>query len=119
MAERKTSPAYEVLRASSRRLLLFIEQEIARNGGGKVTIYPDQFRVVGSIRIIVPGLDELNALGLIDVQRYPKRAVCSMSQRWRGILARHDAVDISEAARAKRVLPVPTATRPAAAAISA
>jgi hypothetical protein len=30
MADRMKSPAYEVLRASSRRLLLFIEQEIAR-----------------------------------------------------------------------------------------
>jgi hypothetical protein len=54
MADRMKSPAYEVLRASSRRLLLFIETEIARQGGGSATIYPDQFRVVGSIRIIVP-----------------------------------------------------------------
>ena len=33
MADRMKSPAYEVLRASSRRLLLFIEQEIARQAG--------------------------------------------------------------------------------------
>ncbi|WP_156928436.1 hypothetical protein [Bradyrhizobium sp. th.b2] len=113
--DRLQSPAYEVLRASSRRLLLFIEQEIARQGDGSAVIYADQFRVVGSIRIIVPGLDELNALGLLDVQRYPKRAVCKLSDRWRGIVARHDAMDISEAARAKRPLPVLTQARPAAA----
>jgi hypothetical protein len=118
MADRMKSPAYEVLRASSRRLLLFIETEIARQGGS-ATIYPDQFRVVGSLRIIVPGLDELNGLGLLDVQRFPKRAVCALSERWRDVASRHDAVDIAEAARARRPLPVLTQARPAAAAISA
>jgi hypothetical protein len=78
-----------VLRASSRRLLLFIETEIARQGGDSATIYPDQFRVVGSIRIIVPGLDELNGLGLLDVLRYPRRAVCKLSERWRDVAARY------------------------------
>jgi hypothetical protein len=78
-----------------------------------VTIYPDQFAVVGSIRIIVPGLDELNALGLLDVQRYPKRCVCALSERWRDIASRHDAVDIAEAARAKRPLPVLPQPQPA------
>jgi hypothetical protein len=113
MADRMKSPAYEVLRASSRRLLLFVEQEITRGGGGSATIYPDQFRVVGSIRIIVPGLDELNGLGLLDVQRYPKRCVCALSERWRDVVSRHDAVDISDAARAKRKLPVLTQPQPA------
>jgi hypothetical protein len=119
MADRMKSPAYEVLRASSRRLLLFIETEIARQGGGSATIYPDQFRVVGSIRIIVPGLDELNALGLLDVLRYPKRAVCKLSDRWRHIASRHDAVDIADAARAKRPLPVLAQPQPEAASVSA
>jgi hypothetical protein len=35
-------------------------------------------------------LDELNALGLLDVLRYPKRCVCAMSERWRDIASRHD-----------------------------
>jgi hypothetical protein len=50
--ERTKSPAYLALRASARRLLLFIETEVARQGGGAVTIYADQFSVVGSIRIV-------------------------------------------------------------------
>ena len=119
MADRMQSPAYGALRASSRRLLLFIEQEIARQGGGAVTIYADQFAAVGSIRIIVPGLDELNALGLLDIARYPKRCVVSPSERWRGIGTRRDALDISEAARARRPLPVLASTQPAAAAVNA
>jgi hypothetical protein len=32
--DRESSPAFAVLRASSKRLLLFIEGEIARQGGG-------------------------------------------------------------------------------------
>ena len=44
MADRTQSPAYEALRASSGRLLLFIEGEIARQGGGRVTIYADLVR---------------------------------------------------------------------------
>ena len=69
-ADVKQSPAYEVLRASSRRLLMFIEQEIARQGGGNVTLYADQLAVVGSVRVVLPGLSELNALGLIRDARY-------------------------------------------------
>ena len=119
MMTRENSPAYEALRASSRRLLLFIEQEIARGGGGAVTIYADQFAVVGSIRVIVPGLAELHALGLIDVERFPKRHVCAMSERWRDIVARHEAFDISDAVRTKRPLPVLTQPQPATASVSA
>jgi hypothetical protein len=59
------------------------EGEIARQGGGAVTIYADQFAVVGSIKVIVPGLAELHALGLLDVTRYPKRSVCALSSRSR------------------------------------
>jgi hypothetical protein len=112
MAERTQSPAYEALRASSRRLLLFIEGEIARAGGGTVTIYADQFAVVGSIRVVLPGLSELHALGLIDVERFQKRHVCAMSERWRGVASRRDAVAISETARMQRTLPVITPPLP-------
>jgi hypothetical protein len=44
--ERTQSHAHAVLRRSSKRLLLFIEGEIARSGGGSVTLYNDQFAVV-------------------------------------------------------------------------
>jgi len=64
--ERTQSHAFAVLRPSSLRLLLFIEGEIARQGGGPVTLYIDQFAVVGSIRVVLPGLSELTGLGLID-----------------------------------------------------
>lgn len=115
MADRMQSPAYDALRASSRRLLLFIEGEIARQGGGRITIYADQFAVVGSIRVVLPGLSELHALGLIDVTRFPKRHVCALSERWRAIASRHDAVDLADAARAKRPLPVMPPSQPASA----
>ena len=44
--DRESSPAFAVLRASSKRLLLFIEGEIARQGGGPVTLRMDEFQVV-------------------------------------------------------------------------
>jgi hypothetical protein len=44
---------------------------------------------------LLEALCELNALGLLDVLRYPKRCVCAMSERWRDVVSRHDAVDIS------------------------
>ena len=67
--ERTKSHAHAVLRRSSKRLLLFIEGEIARSVGGSVTLYNDQFAVVGSIKVVLPGLSELHALGLIEVAR--------------------------------------------------
>jgi hypothetical protein len=113
MADRTQSPAYEALRASSRRLLLFIEGEIARQGGGRVTIYADQFAVVGSIKVVLPGLSELHALGLIDVKRHTQRHVCALSDRWRGIETAMHAMRISANARVRRSLPVTTPTQPA------
>ena len=73
MPDRTGSPAFQVLRPSTRRLLMFIDTEVARNGGNPVTLYADQFDVVGSIRVVVPGLSELCGLGLIEWQRFPKR----------------------------------------------
>jgi hypothetical protein len=112
MADREHSPAYEVLRASSRRLLLFIEGEIARGGGGAVSIFSDQFAVVGSIRVVVPGLAELHALGLLDVKRHAKRHVCALSERWRNIGDAMHAMRISSDARARRSLPIVTPPQP-------
>jgi hypothetical protein len=100
MAERTQSPAYGALRASSRRLLLFIEGEIARAGGGSVTIYADQFAVVGSIRVVLPGLSELHALGLIDVERSQKRHV-AVSERWRDVATKFRSVAMTRCIRAR------------------
>ncbi len=115
MTDRASSPAYQTLRASSRRLLLFIEGEIARQGGGAVTIYPDQFAVVGSIRVVLPGLVELNALGLLDVKRHPKRHFCALSDRWRNIENAMHAMRVSTDARVRGSLPIMTPPQPATA----
>ena len=37
----------------------------------------------GSRRVYLPAMSELQALGLIDVERFPKAARCAMSGRWR------------------------------------
>jgi hypothetical protein len=117
MAERtpaKTqSHAFAVLRASSKRLLTFIETEIARNGGGPVTLYADQFAVVGSVKVVVPGLSELHGLGLIDWQRHPKRHVISLSARWRMIETAKQAMIVSATARVQRMPLLPTPSQPA------
>ena len=85
------SHAHAVLRRSSKRLLLFIEGEIARRGGGAVTLYAFQLAAVGSIKVVLPSLSELHGLGLIDWQRLPKRHVISLSERWRDIRTMRDA----------------------------
>jgi hypothetical protein len=106
MMERMQSPAYLTLRASARRLLRFVETEIARQGGGAVTIFADQFVVVGSVRVVLPGLSELQGLGLIDWQRFPKRYVIGLSDRWRNIATAKQAMTVSTVARAHP--PAPT-----------
>jgi hypothetical protein len=84
MTDRTQSHAYGALRAS-RRLLMFIEQEIERSGSDTVLLYFDQLAVVGSRRVVLPGLSELHGLGLIDWQRYPKKHRISLSGPWRDI----------------------------------
>jgi len=81
MTDRTRSHAYGALRDSSRRLLKFVESEIARNDGKPVTLFADQFVIVGSVRIIVPCLLELTVLGFIERQRFPKRHRISLSDR--------------------------------------
>ena len=98
-AEWTQSHAHAVLRRSSKRLLLFINGEIARCGGGSVSIHNDQLAVVGSFTVVLPGLSELHALGLLDVTRYPKRHVCAISERWRDIRTTRDAKIVSVVAR--------------------
>ena len=99
---RMHSPAYRALRASSRRLLRFIAIETTRRGGGTVTLWADEFVVVGSIRVVLPGLAELKELGLIDWQRAPKRHIIGLSERWRDIATVEQAVKVSAAARTQR-----------------
>ena len=105
--ERTQSHAHAVLRRSSKRLLLFIEGEIARCGGRSVSIHNDQFAAVGPVKVVLPGLSELRALGLIDVMRFPRRHVCAMSERWRDIRTMRDAKIVSVVARMQRKPPLP------------
>ncbi len=114
-ADVKQSAAYDVLRASSRRLLAFIEQEIARQGGGNVVLFNDQLEVVGSRRVVGPGLSELNALGLLRVARYQKRHLISFSDGWKQIASKRDALLISARARVEHMPPQTMSPQPATA----
>jgi hypothetical protein len=91
--------AFAVLRPSARRLLLFIETEIARGGSRTIKLYDDQFTIIGSRRVVGPGICELHALGLIDHVRGVKCGTFAVSQRWRGIRTPLDAITISARAR--------------------
>jgi hypothetical protein len=65
---------YGALKESSRRLFRYIRQ--VASAGGPVEFFDDMLTVVGSrSRVVIPGLRELHALGLIDWQRFPKRHV--------------------------------------------
>ena len=112
--DRESSPAFAVLRASSKRLLLFIEGEIARQGGGPVTLRMDELQVVGSRNVVLPGLSELHGLGLIDWRRsrYSKRHLIALSDRWRAIETPKHARIVSAVARVQR--PVPSTAASAA-----
>ena len=107
IADRTQSPAYGALRPSTRRLLMFIETEIARGGGGSVTLYAGQLAVVGPVRVVLPGLSELHGLGLIEWQRFPKRHVMGPSERWRAIETP------KQAARVQRKPRLPKPSQPA------
>jgi hypothetical protein len=97
--QREQSPAYEILRASTKRLLKFVTSEIARNGGGRVILHNDMLEMIGSRRIYLTGLFELHTLGLLDVERYPKCHACRLSDRWRDIGSVLDAKTASAVAR--------------------
>lgn len=63
----KDSPAYQVLRLPTRRLLDTILHEIDRHGG-RVPIASDQFEAQGIGRMSLEfGLSQLQALGLVTV----------------------------------------------------
>jgi hypothetical protein len=101
MSESHESPAYRVLRASSRRLLQFIEHEIERQGGVAM-LYNDQLAVCGSRRILRPGMRELHALGLVAHQRGCKCSIITLSERWRDVNSTKQAIAISATARENR-----------------
>src|SRR5262245_291916 len=93
------SPAYWVLRPSTRRLLRFIETEVARAGTDRVMLANATLEMIGSRRVYLPGLHELAVLGWIDVERYPKHHAISLSTRWQQITSEPQASATSAAAR--------------------
>jgi hypothetical protein len=87
-------------------LLAYVEQEIERQGGC-AKIYDDMFVVVGSRKVVTPGLAKLHAIGFIE--GHPKYSICHSSQRWRSVASKRDATMISATARYPRkpLLPTP------------
>jgi hypothetical protein len=80
--ERNRSPSYLMLCAPARRVDRLIQSEIARQHGCAV-IFNDMFEVCGSLRVWRPALAEIHALGLAEIERFPKRYTCRPSDRWR------------------------------------
>lgn len=100
-AEMMQSPAYHPLRPGSRRLLAFITAMVEHDGGVSTTLWDDQLAdVVGSKSIITPGVRELVALGFVTQQRDIKRSTFTLSDQWRAVVSRREAILISAAARA-------------------
>jgi hypothetical protein len=87
---------------------MFIEQEIARRGGGPVTLYMEEFQVVGRRNVILPGLSELHGVGLVDWQRFPQRHVIALSDRWHAIETLSQAMIVRAIARTQRMPLMPT-----------
>ena len=103
--ERNESPAWQVMRPSTRRLLKFIDTEIERQGGGAAVVFTDQLAMIGSRRVYVGGVSELHALGLIEAVRRVKRYDIRASQRWRDVKTQRDAVVIAGRARMQPMPP--------------
>jgi hypothetical protein len=112
MTERATesihSYAFAVLCRSSRRLFMFIAQEIAYRGGGPVTLDMAELQVVGRRNVIFAGLSELHGVGLVDWQRFPKHNVIALSDRWHAIETPNQAMIVRAIARTQRMPLVPT-----------
>jgi hypothetical protein len=69
------------------------------------TIYPDMFEMIGSRRVVLPGLRELGGLGWIELVQLPKRHLISRSDRWCTVSTWQQARAISAAARAEHKPP--------------
>ncbi len=99
-AEMMQSPAYHPLRPGSRRLLAFIAAIVEHDGGGSTMLWNDELTdVVGSRTVIAPGLRELIALGFVVQERGVKRSTFTLSDQWRAVVSRREALLTSAAAR--------------------
>ena len=91
--DRAQSPAFQMLRVRSQPILRLVEDEIGRRqDGGRAVIWCDQLEKIGSRRVYQQAMSELNALGLLDVERLQKRYVCARSERWRDITTPNQAM---------------------------
>ena len=100
------SPAYSVLRASSRRVLDRILTEIER-GGGVASISNEAFDAY-RCSSVAPALRELTGLGFVEITAGRNR--CNSfagSDRWRAITSKREASIISAVAREPRPRPPP------------
>ena len=79
-------------------MLAFVITEVERQGG-RATVYTDMLEPYGSKRVFVPAMAELHALGLLDVERRVKNYVCALSDGWRDVTSKHEALLISARAR--------------------
>jgi len=64
-------------------------------------VYYDQLECCGSRRDYVPAMSELQCLGLIDVERYQKKYICTLSERWHYVTPPKQAMIVSGVARAR------------------
>src|SRR5262249_33487182 len=109
---RSQSFAFQALRASSRRLLRYCETKISENNGEPATIYNDEFEIwIGTRLVFLPALCELDRLGLLTVQRFPKHHIVALADGWRDIQSLTAAQAASRLARKHRALPLPTGQR--------
>jgi len=83
--QRSECPSFQVLRSSAKRLLRYLDHELARSGGQPVTVPNDMLEIVGSIRVWRPAMHELAVLGLVEVERTFKQHRVARSERWRDI----------------------------------
>jgi len=88
----------------------FIEREIGRNSGKATVLYNDELGLVGSIRVWRPGLAEIDALGLLHIERQFKAHVCAPSTRWQ-TMSLDEARKASIEARQVGRLPIVTVAK--------
>ena len=98
MSDYANSPAFSVLRPSTRRLLAYIAALVERNNNNPTTIWHDELETVGSRSVIGPGLRELTALGFITRTLDIKRSTFALADQWQS-LSKRDALLTSATAR--------------------
>jgi hypothetical protein len=107
------SPAYAVLRLSTRRALTAITDAIA-NQGGPAELSHDKFEQQGISRTMIgPALRELAALGFVEISvGAKKKNRFTLCDRWRSVTSLQEAQLISGDARAARPQPSKKPERP-------